>query len=314
MDAAPTIHQKPEKVHVIANPAPSRRTPLLAILNQAFRDAGIRWDISITHGDGDGEKLARCAIEDGAAVVGAYGGDGTVMEVASALVGTNIPLFILPGGTGNLVAAELRIPERLEKACDLVCGDEAYKTRLVDVGMANEQAFLLRAGCGFESGVLQETTRELKDQFGKWAYVFAGIKTLQESKEAEYEIRIDDEKPFTEQGVAFVAANAGNVGMGRGVSLSPGVSIDDGLLDVFFVKKANLEAIIQMARQMMGLEVNPLSEVLPFLDASELVSHWTAERVEVKSDPSLDMQIDGDVIDKTPATIYVKPGALRVVV
>ena len=56
---------KPESVHVIVNPAPSRRIPLLAILNQAFRDAGINWDISITHGAGDGAALARKAVEAG---------------------------------------------------------------------------------------------------------------------------------------------------------------------------------------------------------------------------------------------------------
>ena len=73
-----TVQDKPESVHVIVNPAPSRRIPLLAILNQAFRDAGIRWDISITHGTGDGSALARKAVEAGATVVAVYGGDGTV--------------------------------------------------------------------------------------------------------------------------------------------------------------------------------------------------------------------------------------------
>ena len=78
-----TVQTKPDKVHVIVNPAPSRRIPLLAILNQAFRDAGIYWDISITHGTGDGATLARKAVGSGAEIVAVYGGDGTVMEVAS---------------------------------------------------------------------------------------------------------------------------------------------------------------------------------------------------------------------------------------
>ena len=78
-----TVHAKPKSLHVIVNPAPSRRITLLAILNQAFRDAGIHWDISITHGTGDGSMLARKAVEAGAGVVAVYGGDGTVMEVAA---------------------------------------------------------------------------------------------------------------------------------------------------------------------------------------------------------------------------------------
>ncbi len=295
------------------NPAPSRRIPLLAILNQHFRGAGIRWEISITHGDGDGKTLAAKAVADGADVVGVYGGDGTVMEVASGLIGTDVPLLILPGGTGNVVAAELRIPEKLERACELVCAHDTFKSRQIDVGMINETPFLLRVGAGFESEVVQDATRELKDQFGKWAYVFAGIKALQESKEVRYDISMDDGREVSESGVAFVVANSGKVGLGQ-VSLAPEVGIDDGLLDVFILKKANLEAMIQLARQMMGLDKNPLGEVLPWLDASDLVSHWTATRVEVRSDPRMDIQVDGDVIEKTPTSIHVLPSALRVVV
>ncbi|NNE93851.1 MAG: diacylglycerol kinase family lipid kinase [Verrucomicrobiales bacterium] len=309
----PTSHPKPEKVHVVVNPAPSRKIPLLAILNQEFRDAGIHWDISPTHGDGDGGVLARKAIDEGATVVAAYGGDGTVMEVAAALVGTDIPLLILPGGTGNLVAAELRIPDKLEKACDLVCKHDEFKTRLIDVGMINGKPFLLRVGCGFETDVVQDATRDLKDQFGKWAYVFAGIKALQDAEETRYEIKMDDREKITERGVALAVANAGAVGLGR-VTLSPEVDVDDGLLDVFLLKKANLEGMIQLARQMMGLEPNPLSEVLPFLDASELVNHWTATDIQVASDPPREIQVDGDLVDITPAQISVEPSALRVVV
>ena len=130
------MHPRPRKVHVIINPAPSRRVPLLAMLNSHFREAGIHWDVSITHGAGDGCDAAKAAREGGADVVGVYGGDGTVIEVASGLVGSEVPLMILPGGTGNLVAAELGIGRNLDRACKRVCGD-SYETRDVDVGKIN---------------------------------------------------------------------------------------------------------------------------------------------------------------------------------
>ena len=72
--------------------------------------------------------------------------------------------------------------------------------------------------------------------------------------------------------------------------------------------------MIQLARQMMGLDKNPLGEVLPWLDASDLVSHWTATEIEVKSDPPMEIQVDGDVIASTPTAMHVLPSALRVVV
>ncbi len=302
---------KPKKVRVVVNPAPSRKIPLLAILNQAFRDAGIHWDIDITHGDGDGLLHARRAVLEGVDVVAVYGGDGTVMEVASALIDTNIPLLILGGGTGNLVAAELRLPTNLEKACDLVCRDQ-FHVRTIDVGMMEEKPFLLRIGCGIETGVVQDATRELKDQFGKWAYVFAGIKALQERATAEYEIMIDGKNVASGTGVACVIANSGTVGLGK-LTLAPVVDIDDGKLDVFFLKKANIEGIAQLAVKMMGLDKLKVDGE-PLLDASHLLNHWQGERIEVKTDPIQDVQADGDVVDQTPMIARIKSSCLKVVV
>jgi len=283
----------------------------LAILNQAFRDAGIRWDISITHGAGDGKMLARKAVEEGAGVVGVYGGDGTVMEVAAGLIGSDVPMLILGGGTGNLVSSELRLPTNLEKACELVCGEEFF-TRRIDAGMMGDQPFLLRIGCGIEVGVVQEATRELKDQFGKWAYVWAAIKMLQEIPEADYELILDGGETIRASGVACVVANAGTVGVGR-LTLAPSVDVCDGKLDVFLLKRANIEGIVQMAGKMTGLDRLRKEDILD-LDASQAVTHWSVETVEIRTNPVLDIQVDGDVIAKTPQAIRVLPAALRVVV
>lgn len=304
-------HARPRSVHVIVNPALSRRIPLLAILNQAFRDAGIRWDISITHGRGDGAALAKKAVAEGFDVVGVYGGDGTVMEAAAGLLGTDVPLLILGGGTGNLVASELRLPTQLERACDLVCGKE-FTTRRIDAGMMGEQPFFLRIGCGIEVGVVQEATRELKDQFGKWAYVWAAIKKLQEIPEADYELILDGRESIHASGVACVVANAGTVGLGR-LTLAPSIDVCDGKLDVFLLKRANIEGIVQLAVKMTGLD-RLMKEDEFALDASQAVTQWTVETVEIRTKPILDIQVDGDVIAKTPQLIRVMPAALRVVV
>lgn len=303
---------KPESVEVIVNPAPSRRIPLLAILNSAFRAAGVSWDISITHGPGDGQRLAKQAVEKGAEVVAVYGGDGTVMEVASGLIGTDVPLLILGGGTGNLVASELRLPNDLEKACDLICG-ERYRTKRIDAGLMGDHPFLLRIGCGIEVGVVQEATRDMKNQFGKWAYVFAAIKILQETPEADYDLLMDGSQRVELTGVACVVANAGTVGLGR-LTLAPSVDVNDGKLDVFLLKKANIEGIVQLARKMMGLERLREEEAQASLDASKLITHWSVETVEIKTDPILDIQVDGDLVGETPQVIRAQPSALRVVI
>lgn len=298
---------------VVVNPAPSRRIPLLAILNQTFREAGIHWDISITHGTGDGSTLAKDAVAKGFEVVAVYGGDGTVMEVAAGLVGTEVPLLILGGGTGNLVASELRLPNDLEKACDLICGN-TYRTKHIDIGMMGEMPFLLRIGCGIEVGVVQEATRELKDQFGKWAYVFAAIKRLQDIPEADYELVMNGEETVKASGVACVVANAGTVGIGK-LTLAPSVDVNDGRLDVFLLRKANIEGIVQLARKMMGLDRHRNAEPDHIdLDASKLITHWRVKTVDIKTDPIIDIQVDGDVAAQTPQLITAVPNALRVVV
>jgi diacylglycerol kinase family enzyme len=235
------------------------------------------------------------------------------MEVASGLIGTDVPMLILGGGTGNLVASELRLPTQLERACDLICGEE-YTTRHIDAGMMGDRPFLLRIGCGIEVGVVQEATRELKNQFGKWAYVFAGIKMLQETPEANYQLTIDGEESISVSGVACVVANAGTVGVGR-LTLAPSVDVNDGRLDLFILKKANIEGIVQLASKMMGLDnIRREDTEQAALDASQLVSHWSVDTVEIDTDPPIDIQVDGDVVASTPQLIRVVPEALRVVV
>lgn len=297
---------------MVINPAPSRRVPLLAVLNQHFREAGIYWEVSITHGDGDGRIQAEKAIQDGADVVAVYGGDGTVKEVASALVGTEIPLLILPGGTGNLVAVELGIDRHIDRACARVCGS-SFQTRAVDVGKMGEHYFLLRIGCGLETSVVQDATREMKDQFGKWAYVFSALKVLQELPVSNYNIILDETETYRAKGVACLVANAGKVGLGQ-MALSPAVDIADGKLDVFFLKKANVPGLMQIAGNMMGLDRMKLSTVVPDLDVLKEVNHWQVKSVLIETDPVIDIQVDGDVVASTPQLMRVLPGALQVVV
>ncbi len=297
---------------MVINPAPTRKVPLLAVLNQYFRDADIYWEVSVTHGDGDGRTQAEKAIDAGADVVAVYGGDGTVKEVASALVGTEIPLLILPGGTGNLVAVELGIEKQLDLACARVCGT-SFRSRAIDVGKMGEHYFLLRIGCGLETSVVQDATRELKDQFGKWAYVFSALKVLQELPVANYNIVLDGVETIKAKGVACLVANAGKIGLGQ-MSLSPAVNIADGKLDVFFMKKANIPSLIQIAGKMTGLDRRDLRDVVPDLDVLKEVNHWQVESVLIETDPVLDIQVDGDVVAETPQLMRVLPGALKVVV
>lgn len=303
---------KPKSIHVIVNPASGKRVPLIQTLNDALRPAGIRYEISVTHDFGDGAVAVRNAVEKGTDLIVCYGGDGTVMDVTEGLREADVPLLILQGGTGNLVAKELDLPKELTKSLQKITGD-TFTTRKLDVGRLGKYPFLLRAGCGFETDVLQDASRELKNQFGKWAYAFAAAKALQEVSAAKYRITIDDSREVYAEAVACVIANTGAFGVGS-LTLSPGIEIDDGKLDLILIRKADVEGIFSLIRMMMGDEPKTKGEEAPLVDASHLVGRWQAEKVTIETDPVLPIQIDGDVLTKTPQTAEILPGALEVVV
>ncbi|HEX2908844.1 MAG TPA: acylglycerol kinase family protein, partial [Phototrophicaceae bacterium] len=125
-----------QRIHVIINPAAGQDEPILNVLNRVFHEHGVDWKVSITHQAGDGTKLAREAVQAGIDLVAAYGGDGSVLEVANGLAGSNIPLAVLPGGTANAFASELGIPKNLEAAARLIFNSQE---RTIDLGRAGER-------------------------------------------------------------------------------------------------------------------------------------------------------------------------------
>ncbi|RFC46320.1 MAG: Diacylglycerol kinase family enzyme [Verrucomicrobia bacterium] len=305
-----TPYPRPRNLRIIANPASGNGGLDLYPLNKLFREHDIPWDLHLTHAEGDGALLARGLVAAGADVIAVYGGDGTVKDVAAGLTGTDIPLLIIPGGTGNLVANELGISRDPIAAAALVTGP-MIQTRLIDVGMMSGTHFLLRAGCGVEASVLRDVNPEMKKQFGKWAYIIAAVKSLQEVPSVHFRITIDDELVISGSGVGCTIANAGMVGIG-GLSLSPGIGIDDGKLDVVFLRKADIEGILSLAAVMVG--VNETLNDVTGLDASHLVGRWQARKVTIETDPILEMQADGDLAGCSPQSVEILPASLRVVV
>jgi diacylglycerol kinase family enzyme len=180
-----------KRMHIVINPAAGQPEPILHILNSVFRPADVQWNVSITQEFGDATRQARQAVENGADVVVAYGGDGTVMEVVNGLIGTEAALGIVPGGTGNVLSIELDIPQASEEAAQLLVSPDA-QMRQVDVGLSGERSFILRAYVGFDAQRIQMTTREMRDRYGKLAYLIAALKAIPESTSIRYRLTLDD--------------------------------------------------------------------------------------------------------------------------
>ncbi len=296
-----------KRVHIIVNPASGADRPVLSILNDVFHPSGVDWEVFVTKQAGDAVQYAQAAVAAGVDAVGVYGGDGTVMEVASALVNTNMPLAIFPGGTANVMSVELGVPSDPAEACAVVTGGRST-IRTIDVGQYGDHILLTRLGMGLESNVIENTAREQKDRMGWLAYALNTLRELAEPKVSRYRLTLDGEVIETE-GLTCVVANSGiitpNSGVpGRGVlSFAPGISVSDGVLDVVVIRSANLGSLLSVAASMVAGNEN-----------AEPLLHWTAREVTVEADPPQTVQLDGEILDQTPIHARVIPNALRVIV
>ncbi len=122
-----------------------------------------------------GTSQCRQAIEGGAEMVLVSGGDGTVMACVSALAGTDIPLAVLPAGTGNLLARNFGIPQKLVAAVDVAANGAS---RRIDVGVLGDYRFVIMAGMGFDAQMLDDAPDKLKAKVGWPAYVVSAAKHL----------------------------------------------------------------------------------------------------------------------------------------
>ena len=259
-----------KRIHVVINPASGQPEPILNTLNDVFHHSGVDWDVSITKKYGDGIELARRAVEKGYDVVASYGGDGTVMEVANGLVDSETPMAVFPGGTGNVMSVELNIPQNLAEAAQLAISEDSLITP-VDVGKYKDIHFLLRVYIGFDAQRINIATREMRDRFGKAAYVISALKALPESNSVHYKFTLDGESVEME-GVTCMVENAGSLGVGD-YSMAPDVSIRDGLLDVFCLKALDIRGLKTAVESIAGKGYD-----------SERFQHWRAKEISIECD------------------------------
>jgi diacylglycerol kinase family enzyme len=178
--------------------------------------------------------------------------------------------------------------------------DGAAQAKPIDLGMANDYPFLLRVGVGLEAQITQKADRESKDRAGVLAYVSATFQAIGEAPLSHYHLEMDNEVVEID-GLACMVANAGSLGL-PGLSISPLVKIDDGLLDVFVVRRADLAELTALAATVIG--VPPGTNSIP---------HWQCTTLNLLADPPQGVEADGEELGETPLRISLVPNALRVI-
>lgn len=296
------MEKKIKNIHIIINPAAGEEEAILPIINLSMKEAGITWGAFITHQPGDGIKFAKAAVKKGVDALAVYGGDGTLMEAISGLIGSEIPLVILPGGSANVVATELGIPIDLKEACTLL-GHGPSETKTIDVGQFDERYFITGISLGFGADLVKGANRESKNKMGILAYFLSAAAALKITQKTVYHLKIDGQK-YELQGLTCIIANTGNLGFTK-ISMDKHIDISDGFLDVVILRKVNLNLLKHIAITLLKRE-RPHN--------LELVQHWQGKEISVSSTPQQTVQCDGEVLEKMPLHIKIIPGAIKVLV
>ncbi len=288
-----------EKVHIVINPAAGHHESILNVLNDVFRSTDVDWEVSLTHKKGDATRFATEAAASGVDLVAAYGGDGTQMEVANGLLGTDVPLAILPGGTGNAMAHEMGISMKLQEATELIV--TSSERRAIDLAKVGDQHFMLRAYAGLSKD--KAASREQKDKYGQLAYIRASMIFISEAPPVHYRGTVDGEVLEGEALIVFIL-NAGSIGGVMGIELPHigDVDISDGYLNLYAITKG----------------VKPFKALTDYFfhhegtDAG--VYHWRGKEITIEADPAQDVWIDGEIGGKTPFEVSAVHKALEIVV
>ena len=266
---------------------------------QALQGAGLDVLWLETTREDPGQGLTRSAVEQGVDLVIAQGGDGTVMACVTGLAGTEVPLAVLAGGTGNLLANNFDIPGDTEGAVEVALhGDR----RRIDVGAIGDDRFVVISGIGFDAAMLRDADPKLKQRIGALAYVLSGLKNLRR-RPTRFHIRADDREPIVRSGQGVLVGNLGRL-QGR-LPVLPDAEPDDGLLDVAVLRTRTVADWVKVAVRVLARRRRDDRQMETF----------RARRVEVRCDRPQPIERDGDPAGPTDRLVVeVVPSALTLCV
>ncbi len=239
-----------------------------------------------------GTGQARQAVTDGATLICPLGGDGTVRAVAEALVGTETPMGLLPGGTGNLLARNLNLP--VDSLADALKVALTGQNKRVDVGRLTvdpsgeherpeEHIFLVMAGIGFDAAIMADAPERLKNTVGPLAYTFSAAKNLR-GPQFKVWMKIDDSPEFSRRARTVVIGNCGK--LTGGLVLLPEAEVDDGWLDAVILSPAGIVGWVAVAGRVISQKRK----------GHERVDHHRLKSASLRSERPQEVQIDGDTI------------------
>ena len=298
-------------VKIIVNPAAGagsteRKWPHI---NRQLRHLGLSFDHEFTESPGHAVELARTAVDNGCRYIVAVGGDGTVHEVANGVLSSGdlnkTALGVIGTGTGSDFARSMGIPRNCDDACLSLTGSEK---KLIDVGVVeymNEgqkqrRFFLNAAGVGFDAEVVAATERFPKYLGGTIPYLAGLLRCLFGYRNKPVDLCLEDEARAVRI-LTVVVANGSY--FGGGMHMAPQALLDDGLMDVMTISDiGKFELLKALPTIYKGTHIT-----------HPKVSMEKARQVTIKSTEQLLVHADGELIGRCPASFWLVPAALSIV-
>jgi diacylglycerol kinase (ATP) len=290
------------KTWIIVNPNAGSVESVAALKESLGHQPGTR--ICSTDHEGHAEELARQAVEEGAELVVAAGGDGTLNEVVNGLSPDfdKARLGLLPLGTGNDFARSVGVPADLEQAMAIL---REGRVRRIDVGRATvggkSRCFLNMAVGGF-SGVVSEKASDAKERWGPLAYMRGALDALPELQAFETSIVLNGAERLQVGTYNIVISNGRYVA--AGIPVAPQAELDDGVFEVMIAPATTLPKLALLVPQVL------LGQHL----GSDLLLFRRATRIEIESDPPMAFNVDGELLGEESSVFEVQPRALEMVV
>jgi diacylglycerol kinase (ATP) len=260
---------------------------------------GAACELALTERSGHAAEIASARAKEFDVVL-TLGGDGTAMEVAGALAWSGIPIGVLPGGTGNLLARALGVPMRVEKAVPALL---AGSRKRIDLGVVKGHRFAVAAGVGIDAAMVEETPAWLKRRLGVLAYTLMATKAALRAvlRRQFFLARIEvDGEVIERRAAAVLFANFGAILENR-IAFGPEIAVDDGVLDCCIFSPSNLRDALRIMWRVTRRDFRPDRAIL----------YRKGTRFRIETDPVLPLQADGELLGTTPATFQIVPRALR---
>lgn len=309
---------------IVFNPVKVDEAKLRAAVEREQQDAG--WAESHwyeTTVDDPGVGQAKQAVSDGASVVLAVGGDGTIRAVAEGLRGTDVPIALAPAGTGNLLARNLRLTlDRLDESVRTVFtgADRRIDLGIADIERVNgdreTRAFVVMAGLGIDAAMIANTDPELKKRVGWLAYVGGVLRSIKGANAVRIRFQLDD---HAARSVRVNSVMIGNCGLLTGnILLLPEAAVDDGIFDIVALRPDGLIGWFQIAWKVLWENgVLRRSEVgrkiLSHTKEVRTLRYLKGRKIVLRTETPQEFQIDGDAIGEVVAIrAHVEPQALVV--